>query len=256
MEVFKKRFLSAFRMEEDRMNFMILGASRGLGDAFVRGLPEEGDTVWMISRTRPDSLELKDGVHRIWIEADLSLKSASQQIAVAVKDVPLDVLIYNAGIWETNGWQPHYDFEKDDPEEIANIIQVNTTSAILCLQKLLPNLKESSNAKVILIGSTDGLENNGDNLPAYVASKFGIRGLAHALRESVREHQIAVTCLNPGSIGTGIPYEEGVEKALSHYQGRCIPLQDIVLLVRTLTKLSYATCVKEIHMPAMMDRNM
>jgi short-subunit dehydrogenase len=237
------------------MNYMILGGSRGLGDAFVRGLPEDGDTVWMISRSRPDSLALNDGVQRIWIEADLSLKSASQQIAEAVKDVPIDVLIYNAGIWETHGWQPHYDFEKDDPEEIVNIIQVNTTSAILCLQKLLPNIKKSTNGKVILIGSTDGLENNGDNLPAYVASKFGIRGVAHALRENLREHRIAVTCINPGSLGTGVPYEEGIEKALTHYQGTSIPLQDMVLLVKTLTKLSRATCVKEIQVPAMMDRN-
>lgn len=238
------------------MNYIILGASRGLGDAFVKGLPEEGDTVWMISRSRPDSLELKDGVRRIWIEADLILKSASQQIAEAVKDVPIDVLIYNAGIWETEGWQSHYNFEKDDPEEIANIIQVNTTSAILCLQKLLPNLKKSANAKVILIGSTDGIENNKSKQPAYVASKFGIRGIAHALRENLREYQIAVTCINPGSLGTGIPYEKGIEKALTHYKGTCIPLQDIVLLVKTITKLSKATCVKEIQMPAMMDRNM
>lgn len=80
--------------------------------------------------------------------------------------------------------------------------------------------------------------------------------IAHALRESLREHQIAVTCMNPGSLGTGIPYEDGIEKAITHYQGKCIPLQDIVLLVRMITKLSNATCVKEIHMPAMMDRNM
>ncbi|MHC0039587.1 SDR family NAD(P)-dependent oxidoreductase [Pseudoneobacillus sp. C159] len=238
------------------MNYMILGASRGLGDAFVRGLPEDGDTVWMISRSRPDSLALNDGVQRIWIEADLSLKSASQQIAKSVKDMPIDVLIYNAGIWETDGWQSHYDFEKDNPEEIANIIQVNTTSAILCLQKLIPNLKKSTNAKVILIGSTDGLENNVSKQPAYVASKFGIRGVAYALRESLREYGIAVTCMNPGSLGTGIPYEEGIEKAITRYQGTCIPLQDIVLLAKTITKLSKATCVKEINIPAMMDRNM
>jgi short-subunit dehydrogenase len=238
------------------MNYMVLGASRGLGDAFVRGLPETDDTVWMVSRSRPESLALNDGVRRIWIEADLSLKTSSQQIAEVVKDLPIDVLLYNAGIWEENGWQPHYDFEKDHPEEIANIIQVNTTAAILCLQKLIPNLKKSTNAKVILIGSTDGIENNLSKQPAYVASKFGVRGIAHALRESLREYQIAVTCLNPGSIGTGVPYEEGIGKSLTHYNGTCIPLQDIVFLVKTLTKLSNATCVKEIQMPAMMDRNM
>lgn len=237
------------------MNFVVLGASRGLGDAFVKGLPEKGDRVWIVSRSRPDSLTLNDGVHRSWIEADLSRSESSNRIAEALKDEPIDVLIYNAGIWETEGWQSHYDFEKDDPEEIANIIHVNTTSAILCTQKLLPNLKKSEKAKVFLIGSTDGIENNGSKQVTYVASKFGIRGIASALRENLRKYEIGVTCINPGNIAASIPYEEGSEKVLTLYKGTSIPVQDIVSLVKTIAHLSKASCVKEINMPAMMDLN-
>lgn len=237
------------------MNFVVLGASRGLGDAFVKGLPEKGDRVWIVSRSRPDSLTLNDGVHRSWIEADLSRSESSIRIAEALKDEPIDVLIYNAGIWETEGWQSHYDFEKDDPEEIANIIHVNTTSAILCTQKLLPNLKKSEKAKVFLIGSTDGIENNGSKQVTYVASKFGIRGVASALRENLRKYEIGVTCINPGNIAASIPYEEGSEKVLTLYKGTSIPVQDIVSLVKTIAHLSKASCVKEINMPAMMDLN-
>jgi short-subunit dehydrogenase len=242
-------------MEGSMMNIVVLGASRGLGDAFVKGLPEKGDRVWVVSRSRPDSLSLNDGVHRTWIEADLSKSDSSNQIAEALKGEPVDLLIYNAGIWEKEGWQSHYDFEKDDPQDIANIIQVNTTSAILCTQKLLPNLKKSENAKVILIGSTDGIEQNGSKQVTYVASKFGIRGIASALRENLRKYEIAVTCINPGSIAATIPYEEGAEKALALYKGACIPVQDIVAMVKTIAQLSKASCVKEINMPAMMDLN-
>jgi short-subunit dehydrogenase len=237
------------------MNFVVLGASRGLGDAFVKGLPEKGDRVWMISRSVPESLSLNDGVNRIWIEADLSRSESSNRIAEALNEETIDVLIYNAGIWETEGWQSHYDFEKDNPEEIANIIHVNTTSAILCTQKLLPNLKKSEKAKVFLIGSTDGIENNGSNQVSYVASKFGIRGIASALRENLRKYQIGVTCINPGNIAATIPYEEGAEKAISLYKGTSIPVQDIVSLVKAIAHLSKASCVKEINMPAMMDKN-
>jgi short-subunit dehydrogenase len=237
------------------MNFVVLGASRGLGDAFVKGLPEKGDRVWVVSRSVPESLSLDDGVNRIWIEADLSLSDSNNRIAEALNDETIDVLIYNAGIWETEGWQSHYDFEKDDPEEIANIIHVNTTSAILCTQKLLPNLKKSEKAKVFLIGSTDGIENNGSKQVAYVASKFGIRGIASALRENLRKYEIGVTCINPGNIAATIPYEEGSEKALTLYKGTSIPVQDIVSLVKTIAHLSKASCVKEINMPAMMDLN-
>lgn len=237
------------------MNFVVLGASRGLGDAFVKGLPEKGDQVWIVSRSRPDSLTLKDGVLRFWIEADLTRIDSSNRIAEALKDEPIDVLIYNAGIWEKEGWQSHYDFEKDDPQDIADIIQVNTTSAILCTQKLLPNLKKSENAKIFLIGSTDGIENNASKQVTYVASKFGIRGIASALRENLRKYEIGVTCINPGNIAATIPYEQGVEKALDLYKGTSIPVQDIVSLVKTIAHLSKASCVKEINMPAMMDLN-
>ncbi|OEH94178.1 SDR family NAD(P)-dependent oxidoreductase [Bacillus solimangrovi] len=235
------------------MNYVILGASKGLGDAFVKGLPEQGDHVWIVSRSRPVSLAVNDGVHRHWIEADLSSNDSSNRIADALRDEPIDVLIYNAGIWEKEGFEDHYDFEKDDPNDIANIMFVNTTSMILCTQKLLPNLKQSANAKVILIGSADGIENNESKQVTYVASKFGVRGIGNSLRENLRKYEISVTCINPGNIAAAIPYEAGLEKTLSTYKGTKIPVQDIISLVKTITHLSKASCVKEINMPAMLD---
>ncbi|SFJ64943.1 SDR family NAD(P)-dependent oxidoreductase [Thermoflavimicrobium dichotomicum] len=236
-------------------NFIIFGASKGLGDAFVKGLPEKGDRVWIVSRNRPESLKINDGVHRFWIEADLSLQTASDKIANVIKDDTIDVLIYNAGIWEKEGFQDNYDFEKDDPKDIANIINVNTTSAIICIQKLLPNLKKSENAKVFLIGSTYGLENIHSKQVAYVASKFGLRGVGNALRENLREYGIGVTCINPGNIAAAMPFEDGLEKAISTYNGTKIPVQDIVALVKCVANLSKASCVKEINIPAMFDTN-
>jgi short-subunit dehydrogenase len=242
-------------MEGVMMNFVIVGASKGLGDALVKGLPEKGDQVWIVSRSRPMSLTLDDGIHRSWIEADLSLSTSSNRIADVVIDEPIDVLIYNAGIWEKEGFQVHYDFEKDDPKDIANIIHVNTTSAIFCIQKLLPNLKKSKNAKIILIGSADGIENNESKQVTYVASKFGVRGIGNSLRENLRKYEIGVTCINPGNIAATIPFEEGLEKTLTTYKGTRIPVQDIVSLIKTITNLSKASCVKEINMPAMLDTN-
>ncbi|WP_442601830.1 SDR family NAD(P)-dependent oxidoreductase [Paenibacillus sp. KN14-4R] len=236
-------------------NFIIFGASKGLGDAFVKGLPETGDNIWIVSRSCPESLKLNDGVHRYWIEADLSLSDASNRIANTLKGVTVDVLIYNVGIWESRGFREDYDFENDDPNEIANIINVNVTSSITCIQKLLPNLKRSDNAKIFLIGSTAGLENNNLTQISFAASKFGLRGICNSLREHVKKYGIGVTCINPGEIATQIPYEDGIEKVLSAYNGTQIPLQDIVSLVKCVMNLSKASCVKEINIPAMLDTN-
>lgn len=236
-------------------NFIIIGASKGLGDAFVKILPEIGDNVWIVSRSYPTSLNLNDGVNRYWIEADLSKTDAYNLIANTIKGHIIDVLIFNAGIWESNGFREDYDFEKDDPDEISRIINVNVIAAITCIQKLIPNLKKSANAKIVLIGSTAGLENNDFTQVSFVASKFGLRGIANSLREHVKKFGIGVTCINPGEIATQVPLEDGIEKVLSAYNYTQIPLQDIVSLVKCVISLSKASCVKEINIPAMFDAN-
>lgn len=236
-------------------NFIVFGASKGLGEAFVKGLPEKGDRVWVVSRSYPNSLNVEDGIEKYWIEADLAKPDASHLIANTLNDVTIDVLIYNVGIWESKGFRDDYDFEQDDPAEIANIININVTSAITCIQKLLPNLKKSDNAKIFLIGSTAGLEHNDFTQVSFTASKFGLRGIGNSIREHVKKYGIGVTCINPGEIATQIPLEDGIEKVLSTYGGTQIPLQDLISLVKCVMNLSKASCVKEINMPAMLDTN-
>lgn len=236
-------------------NFIIFGASKGLGEAFVKGLPEKGDRVWVVSRTYPNSLKVEDGIEKYWIEADLGKPDASHIIANTLNDVTIDVLIYNVGIWESKGFRDDYNFEQDDPAEIANIININVTSTITCIQKLLPNLKKSDNGKIFLIGSTAGLENNDFTQVSFTASKFGLRGIGNSIREHVKKYGIGVTCINPGEIATQIPLEDGIEKVLSTYGGTQIPLQDLISLVKCVMNLSKASCVKEINMPAMLDTN-
>ncbi|MGG4399415.1 SDR family NAD(P)-dependent oxidoreductase [Paenibacillus amylolyticus] len=236
-------------------NIIVFGASKGLGDAFVRGIPQSGDKVWVVSRSKPESLSVEDGVQRIWIQADLSELQAAEQVASQLQGETLDVLIYNVGIWEKEGFEEHYTFDKDEPADISQLIHVNVTSTIVCIQALLPQLRQSEAGKIILIGSTAGLSNAGSSQVSFVASKFAIRGITEALREHTRNDRIAVTCINPGELAAEIPYEDGMERALAEYDGTRIPLQDMVAIVRCIISLSKAACVKEINMPALTDTN-
>ncbi|QUL57682.1 SDR family NAD(P)-dependent oxidoreductase [Paenibacillus tritici] len=236
-------------------NYLVFGASKGLGDAFVRGLPEQGDKVWVVSRTKPDNLQLNDGVERIWIQADLADLQAAQRVGDALQNETLDVLIYNVGIWEKEGFEDHYTFDQDDPADISRLIHVNITSAIVGIQALLEPLRKSAAGKIILIGSTAGLSNANSTQVSFVASKFAIRGITEALREHTRQDRIAVTCINPGELAAEIPYAEGMDRALAEYNGTRIPLQDIVSIVKCIVSLSSAACVKEINIPAITDMN-
>jgi NAD(P)-dependent dehydrogenase (short-subunit alcohol dehydrogenase family) len=224
------------------MNILITGASRGLGDAFSRGIGQPGDTLWLVSRNPCASLQLQDGVTRHWIEADLSSPGVHQLIASRVG--ALDVVIHNAGIWETGAFSSDYRFENVSEAETRNVLEVNLIAPILLTQALLPKLRTSSNPKIVLIGSINGLENTAMPEVAYSASKFGLRGLAHALREHLRHERIAVTVVNPGSIAW--------DGALSRED--LIPPSDIVRLVCAVLETSNRMVVKEIDLPAMQDR--
>lgn len=131
---------------------------------------------------------------------------------------------------------------------------MNVTSTITYIQALLPHVRTSENGKIIVIGSTAGLDHT--NLPqvSFVASKFGLRGIVNALREHVRKDKISVTCINPES-WRRVPYEDGAEKAIALYDETRIPVQDIVELARCVIHLSRVSCVKEINVPAMTDVN-
>lgn len=221
----------------------------------MKGLPDRGDQVWIVSRSKPGSIDLEDGVKRRWIAADLAQPDAAQVITKSISTEKLDVLIYNVGIWEKEGFEDHYTFDMDEPNDISKIIHVNITSTITCIQALLPNLRQSEAGKIILIGSTAGLDHTNNAQISFVASKFGLRGIAHALREHVRQDGIAVTCVNPGELAAEIPFEYGADKAIEAYNGTRIPVQDIVSIVKCVINLSKVSCVKEIHIPAITDVN-
>ncbi len=233
------------------MNILIIGASRGLGAAFATQLPKAGDTVWTVSRTLPKFPALEQITHH-WIEADLSRSGAAKLLQVVLEGQTLDAVIYNAGIWESTAFSSSYDFEATTDEETERIMTVNLTSAITCVRAVLPCLRCSSAGKVILVGSTSGLENSGRSEVAYSASKFGLRGVAHALCKVLRSSKIPVTCLNLGDIGMVTVSEAGVNAR--GYNGReLINPNDVLELVRCLLSLSNSSCVKEIDFCATTD---
>ncbi|NGP44395.1 SDR family oxidoreductase [Bacillaceae bacterium SIJ1] len=236
-------------------NYIIFGASQGLGDAFVKGLPVEGDTVWIVSRTRPNSLDVNDGVNRRWLAIDLSSQQQIPYLKETMKDIAIDVLIYNVGVWEKRGFEDDYTFDLDEVEDIASLMNINLTSTITYVQALLPHLRQAENGKIIFIGSTAGLAHTGNAQVSFVTSKFGLRGITNALREHLRKDKISVTCINPGELAAEVPFEEGAETAIKLYEGTRIPVQDIVTIVQCVIQLSPVSCVKEINIPAMTDLN-
>ena len=191
-----------------------------------------------------------------WICADLSTpEDAVEKVKVAVKDEKIDILIYNVGIWENNAFTENYNFEEVSSAELNTILNTNINTCIQSLQSLIENLKLSDNAKVILIGSTWGVDNHNGKELVFSATKYALRGIAQSLREILRNDLIGVSVLNLGYLATEYEADVPTATVLAETNHALIPLSDVILATKFIISTSNASCVKEILMPAMKDEN-
>lgn len=236
------------------MNFLIVGASKGLGKAFVEGLCQAGDQVIGISRQRPSEISLPAKVTLDWIEVDMRQPLAAAQTIEAQTPETLDVLIYNLGIWEEAAFTDAYRFEGDADAQIMAMVNTNITAALLLIKRLLPKLLRAPKAQLILTGSTSGLRQSGRPEVTFAASKFALTGMADALRESYRDAGLAVTSLQLGYLNTEDALATPVATAAARGDGSLIPVHDVVAMVRALIHLSNASFVRELVLPAIADQ--
>lgn len=222
-------------------NLIVVGASRGIGAAVAEHLIPRTDRLITVSRSPSNFGE--------WVKADISTKQGIEIVNNAVGDRLLDGLLYMGGTWESKAFTQEYSFEKCSDEDIENVLLVNLLAPIRLIKSLLPALRKSSNPKIILMGALSGLDNFPAREVANSASKFGLRGAVHALREELRQDRIAVTVINPGNIGTPEVLSDLREAGKS--EENAIPLQDILQVIDCVLSLSRSSCIKEIQIPAM-----
>jgi 3-oxoacyl-[acyl-carrier protein] reductase len=221
---------------------LVAGASRGIGLAVGEHLASRCDRLLSVSRTEAPLGE--------WIQADVSQLSGVETVAKAVGGDTLDALLYMGGTWETHAFTSQYRFEDCSDEDITRVIAVNLVAPIRLVKALLPALRRSHNPKIVFMGALSGRDNFPGREVANSASKFGLRGVVHSLREELRSQQISVTVINPGNVGTPeVLADLAAENLLG---GEAIPLSDLLAIIDCILALSRATCIKEIDVPAML----
>ncbi|MDG2111497.1 MAG: SDR family oxidoreductase [Actinomycetota bacterium] len=181
---------------------VVTGGSRGIGFMIAEGLVSNGVRVYITARKveacDDAATRLAEHGECISLPADLSTEEgvASFVDRFTEREDRLDILVNNAGAaWGAPiGEFPDMGFEK--------VLDVNVKAPFMLTQALLPQLRASADAddpaRVIMIGSVDGIKVPfGDNY-SYSASKAGIHMLArHMAHHLVQEH-ITVNTIAPG----------------------------------------------------------
>jgi NAD(P)-dependent dehydrogenase (short-subunit alcohol dehydrogenase family) len=107
----------------------------------------------------------------------------------------LDVLVNNAGL----GYRaPLLEAKRS---EIAEMIETNLSAAIYLTQAALNALLKSAPSDIVNISSIAGLEGFAEGT-VYCAAKSGLVGFTRALAAELKDANVRVTAICPGSIDT------------------------------------------------------
>jgi 3-oxoacyl-[acyl-carrier protein] reductase len=107
----------------------------------------------------------------------------------------IDILINSAGL-SLNGEVDGYPIE-----DWRTVIDTNLTGTFLTCRAVAPAMKRQGGGQIINISSGAG-RNGIKDMSAYCASKFGVIGFTEAFGLEVRNQNIRVSVLLPGSVAT------------------------------------------------------
>jgi len=181
---------------------VVTGGSRGIGHMIASGLVANGVRTYITARKAEAcdaaAAELSEVGECISIPADLSTSEgvASFVAAFTEREPQLDILVNNAGAaWGAPlGEFPEVGFDK--------VLAINVKAPFMLTQALLPQLKAGATAedpaRVIMIGSIDGIRVPiGDNY-SYSASKAGVHMMARHMASHLVADHITVNSIAPG----------------------------------------------------------
>jgi NAD(P)-dependent dehydrogenase (short-subunit alcohol dehydrogenase family) len=173
---------------------LVTGAAQGIGRAIIDEFQRAGATTLGA-----------DVASDVDIRCDVA--DPAEVVALfdeALRRGPLTDVVHAAGVAALGA------VRETSLPEWQRLIDVNLTGTFLILREAANRL--ASGATITVIGSQAG-QKGGANWGAYVASKFGVHGLAQCLAQELAPVGIRVNVVAPGNVDTQMATELMREKA-------------------------------------------
>ncbi|MEX2159499.1 MAG: SDR family oxidoreductase [Dehalococcoidia bacterium] len=181
---------------------LVTGGSRGIGLMIARGFVEGGAKTYISSRSadvcNQVARELSQSGTCISIPADLGSEAGCRALAdeIASREERLHVLVNNAG---ANWGAPLAEYPDAG---WGKVMDLNVRAVFHLTRMLVPLLEKAASdddpARVINIGSIDGLQAPQLETYAYSTSKAAVHHLTRTLAHRLAAQRITVNAIAPG----------------------------------------------------------
>ncbi len=178
-------------MQIDDRTVLLTGATGGIGQAIARDLRRHGAKLILTGRQGDvlDSLATELDARSLIV--DLADPTATDGLLAEAGEV--DILVANAALPGSARLDTY------STAEIDRVLDVNLRAPILLARGLIPGMIERGGGHLVFVSSLSGKAATAKS-SLYNATKFGLRGLSHALRAELRDDGIGVSVVCPGFI--------------------------------------------------------
>jgi short-subunit dehydrogenase len=182
---------------------VVTGASSGVGRATALAFADRGAHVVLAARTAPALHELADectarGAQALAVPTDVGDHRQVRALTDAAVEAfgRVDTWVNDAAVLTAGS------FDEEPVDEVARLIQTNVAGAAFGARAALAQFRRQGHGVLIDVSSLLGVVAN-PLVPAYVMSKFAVRGLSLSLHHLVASWPgIDVCVVLPGPIDT------------------------------------------------------
>lgn len=185
---------------------IVTGAGSGVGQAVALRLAQDGWNVGLLGR-RPEALQKTvqlagdAGTRMLALPCDVA---KSQNVEKAAKAFSQKFGEPNVLVAAAGGNIPKRGWDVLGTEDYHSVIEANLNGVFNCVHAVLPAMRKAGSGTIVAIVSDAGMQASAKAGAAYVASKFGLRGLCQSINAEERAHGVRCTAIFPGDINTPI----------------------------------------------------